>query len=124
MVSLFLITSTNTYLAISGVFGVTTFLQMWLAGLTAMAATWTALYTLWVRHYLVAIECVCTSTSITKQNVTNTADYSKILSGRLAIHNTFWETSLPALAGKLQTHLSNPFWGPSKINVLEVAHRG
>ena len=31
--------------------------------------------------------------------------------GRLAI---VWETSLPALAGKLQTHFSNPFWGPSK----------
>ena len=49
LVSLFLITSTNTYLAISGVFGLTTFLQMWLAGLTAMAATWTALRTLWVQ---------------------------------------------------------------------------
>ena len=59
LVSLFLITSTNTYLAISGVFGLTTFLQMWLAGLTAMAATWTALHTLWVRHYLVAIQCAC-----------------------------------------------------------------
>ena len=59
LVSLFLITSTNTYLAISGVFGVTTFLLMWLAGLTAMAATWTALHTLWVRHYLVAIQCAC-----------------------------------------------------------------
>ena len=57
--SLFLITSTNTYLAISGVFGLTTFLLMWLAGLTAMAATWTTLRTLWVRHYLVAIQCSC-----------------------------------------------------------------
>ena len=52
-------TSTNTYLAISGVFGLTTFLLMWLAGLTAMAATWTALHTLWVRHYLAAIQCAC-----------------------------------------------------------------
>ena len=52
LVSLFLITSTNTYLAISGVFGLTTFLQMWLAGLTAMAATWTALRTLWVQCYI------------------------------------------------------------------------
>ena len=48
LVGLFLITSTNTYLAISGVFGVVTFLMMWLVGLTAMATTWTLLHTLWV----------------------------------------------------------------------------
>ena len=48
LVGLFLITSTNTYLAIQGVFGLITFLTMWLVGLTAMAATWTLLHSLWV----------------------------------------------------------------------------
>ena len=48
LVGLFLITSTNTYLAISGVFGLVTWLTLWLGGLTAMAATWTLLHTLWV----------------------------------------------------------------------------
>ena len=48
LVGLFLITSTNTYLAIQGVFGLVTFLTMWLVGLTAMAATWTLLHSLWV----------------------------------------------------------------------------
>ena len=48
LVGLFLITSTNTYLAISGVFGLVTWLTMWLGGLTAMAATWSLLHSLWV----------------------------------------------------------------------------
>ena len=48
LVGLFLITSTNTYLAIQGVFGLFTFLTMWLVGLTTMAATWTLLHSLWV----------------------------------------------------------------------------
>ena len=48
LVGMFLISSTNTYLAISGVFGLPSFLLMWLAGLTAMAATWSLLHTLWV----------------------------------------------------------------------------
>ena len=45
---MFLITSTNTYLAISGVFGLKTFLLMWIIGMAAMAITWTSLYSLWV----------------------------------------------------------------------------
>ena len=45
---MFLITSTNTYLAISGVFGLKTFLLMWIVGMAAMAITWTSLYYLWV----------------------------------------------------------------------------
>ena len=48
LVGLFLITSTNTYLAISGVFGLKTFLLMWITGMVAMAITWTSLYYIWV----------------------------------------------------------------------------
>ena len=48
LVGLFLITSTNTYLAISGVFGLKTFLLMWITGMAAMAITWTSLYYIWV----------------------------------------------------------------------------
>ena len=48
LVGLFLITSTNTYLAISGVFGLVTWLTIWLGGLTAMAGTWSLLHSLWV----------------------------------------------------------------------------
>ena len=48
LVGLFLITSTNTYLAISGVFGLKTFLLMWMTGMVAMAITWTSLYYIWV----------------------------------------------------------------------------
>ena len=33
-------------------------------------------------------------------------------------YNTVWETSLPVLAGKLQTHFCNPFWAPIKKNIF------
>ena len=48
LVGLFLITSTNTYLAISGVFGLRSFLLMWFSGWLAMAVTWVSLYAIWV----------------------------------------------------------------------------
>jgi len=34
------------------------------------------------------------------------------------VTNTNTIASLAALAGKLQTHLSNPFWGPSKKKIF------
>ena len=48
LVGLFLITSTNTYLAIENVFGLKSFLLMWTVGLASMAVTWVSLYALWV----------------------------------------------------------------------------